>query len=74
MRRQALGELAFQRLGPGQMASHGGVGVGQRIHGTIPLLRSASAKAWTAREQWVLTLPSEQPITAAVSAVSNSSQ
>lgn len=40
----------------------------------IPLAESAVASALVAREQWVLTLPSEQPIAAAVSATSMSSQ
>src|SRR5581483_3579644 len=43
-------------------------------HSLIPLAVSISASAWTAREQWVLTLPSEQPIAAAASATSSSSQ
>jgi hypothetical protein len=43
-------------------------------HGAIPLARRALARAWTALEQWVFTLPSEQPITIAVSATSSSSQ
>ena len=42
--------------------------------GVIPLIRSALANACTALEQCVLTLPSEQPMAAAVSATSNSSQ
>ena len=44
------------------------------LHGSIPFALSALAKACTAREQCVLTLPSEQPMTAAVSATSSSSQ
>src|SRR6185437_8847291 len=43
-------------------------------HGVIPFAFSRSARARTAREQWVFTLPSEQPIAAAVSATSSSSQ
>jgi hypothetical protein len=43
-------------------------------HSFIPLAASISARACTAREQWVLTLPSEHPIAAAVSATSSSSQ
>ena len=43
-------------------------------HGAIPLAFNALASAWTAREQCVLTLPSEHPITEAVSATSSSSQ
>src|SRR5204862_4197948 len=44
------------------------------LHSVIPLAFRAFANACTAREQCVLTLPSEQPITAAVSATSSSSQ
>ena len=44
------------------------------VHSEIPLALSALLKAWTAREQWVLTLPSEHPMAAAVSATSISSQ
>jgi hypothetical protein len=40
----------------------------------MPFAFSAVAKACVAREQCVFTLPSEHPITAAVSATSNSSQ
>ena len=43
-------------------------------HKEMPLALSASANARTAREQCVFTLPSEQPIAAAASATSNSSQ
>ena len=43
-------------------------------HGSIPFIFSAAASVWVAREQCVLTLPSEQPIAAAVSAISMSSQ
>ena len=32
------------------------------VHGAIPFARRAFASACTAREQWVLTLPSEQPM------------
>src|SRR5262249_17228932 len=44
------------------------------VHSSTPLALKAAASACAAREQWVLTLPSEQPMTAAVSATSNSSQ
>ena len=44
------------------------------IHSFIPFADRAVASVWVAREQWVLTLPSEQPIAAAVSATSMSSQ
>ena len=44
------------------------------VHGWIPFAFSALLRAWTAREQCVLTLPSEQPMAAAVSATSMSSQ
>ena len=44
------------------------------VHGVIPFALRAFASACTAREQCVLTLPSEQPIEAAVSATSSSSQ
>ena len=43
-------------------------------HGCNPFAFSALLRAWTAREQCVLTLPSEQPMAAAVSATSMSSQ
>ena len=43
-------------------------------HGCIPFAFSAVLRARTAREQCVLTLPSEQPMAAAVSATSISSQ
>ena len=43
-------------------------------HSETPLAFSIAAKACTAREQWVFTLPSEQPIAAAASATSSSSQ
>ena len=43
-------------------------------HSRTPWAESISANAWTAREQCVFTLPSEQPIAAAVSATSSSSQ
>mmetsp|Transcript_75033 Transcript_75033/g.176107 ORF Transcript_75033/g.176107 Transcript_75033/m.176107 type:complete len:209 (+) Transcript_75033:3420-4046(+) len=45
-----------------------------RLHSVIPFAFRDFASACTAREQCVLTLPSEQPITEAVSATSNSSQ
>jgi len=51
-----------------------GVLASGRGHGAIPLAFNALASAWTAREQCVLTLPSEHPITEAVSATSSSSQ
>jgi hypothetical protein len=44
------------------------------IHREIPFDVRKAAKAWVAREQWVFTLPSEQPITCAVSETSSSSQ
>ncbi|KAI1691121.1 hypothetical protein DdX_22096 [Ditylenchus destructor] len=44
------------------------------VHSDIPLALSALLRAWTAREQWVLNAASEQPIAAAVSATSISSQ
>ena len=44
------------------------------VHKVIPFAFRATASACVAREQWVLTLPSEQPIAAAVSATSMSSQ
>src|SRR5690348_5187469 len=44
------------------------------VHNVIPFALRMSAKAWTAREQCVFTLPSEQPMAAAVSATSSSSQ
>lgn len=44
------------------------------VHNVIPLLFNAAASVWVAREQCVLTLPSEQPIAEAVSATSMSSQ
>ena len=44
------------------------------VHSSMPLALSAAAKVCVAREQCVFTLPSEHPITAAVSATSNSSQ
>src|SRR3954465_7001223 len=47
-----------------------GLEVGVVLHGRIPLAFSALLRAWTAREQCVLTLPSEQPMAAAVSATS----
>lgn len=47
---------------------------GSGAHSVIPLALSACARVWVAREQCVLTLPSEQPIAAAVSATSISSQ
>jgi hypothetical protein len=43
-------------------------------HSVTPLAFSMIDSAWTAREQCVFTLPSEQPIAAAASATSNSSQ
>ena len=44
------------------------------VHSTIPLAFSALLRVCTARKQCVLTLPSEQPMAAAVSATSISSQ
>lgn len=44
------------------------------VHSSIPFCFSMAARAWVAREQWVLTLPSEHPIADAVSATSISSQ
>ena len=84
-RTQALADVVRQRLGTGRKArGHAqaetvvqGIGVLLAVvgvHGRIPLARSALASAWTAREQCVLTLPSEHPMTAAVSATSISSQ
>ena len=46
----------------------------KHVHGLIPFNLNALARALTAREQCVLTLPWEQPIAEAVSAKSNSSQ
>jgi hypothetical protein len=48
--------------------------ISRTIHGLIPFAASAAARVWVAREQWVLTLPSVQPMAAAVSAISNPSQ
>src|SRR6266550_1560242 len=45
-----------------------------RAHSVMPRALSAAAKACAAREQCVFTLPSEQPMTRAVSATSSSSQ
>ena len=54
---------------------HGGEGRFRVLgHGAIPLAFNALASACTAREQCVLTLPSEHPMTEAVSATSSSSQ
>ncbi len=44
------------------------------VHNSMPFALSAAASVWVAREQCVFTLPSEQPIAAAVSAISISSQ
>ncbi len=44
------------------------------VHKVTPLAFSAAASVCVAREQCVLTLPSEQPIASAVSATSMSSQ
>src|SRR5450830_1077672 len=44
------------------------------VHNVSPLAFSASARVWVAREQCVLTLPSEHPIASAVSATSMSCQ
>ena len=48
--------------------------VGLPVHSEIPRDFRALARVWVAREQCVLTLPSEQPMTCAVSATSNSSK
>ena len=48
--------------------------VGANAHRVTPRAFSAAAKACVAREQCVFTLPSEQPMTCAVSATSSSSQ
>ena len=81
---------ARQRCLAGDLEPGGGVGIDARqavieqardplselrvAHRVIPLRSSQCASAWVAREQWVLTLPSEHPIAAAVSATSSSSQ
>ncbi|SMB26301.1 protein of unknown function [Sterolibacterium denitrificans] len=44
------------------------------IHGVIPFDLSAAARVCVAREQCVFTLPSVQPMTVAVSAISMPSQ
>ena len=44
------------------------------IHSVIPFDLRIFANAWVAREQCVFTLPSEHPITLAVSLTSSSSQ
>src|SRR5438552_19169964 len=44
------------------------------VHSVIPFALRTFAKAWVAREQCVFTLPSEHPITLAVSLTSSSSQ
>ena len=49
-------------------------GVAGGVHSVIPLAFSALLRVWMARKQCVLTLPSVQPIAAAVSATSISSQ
>ena len=52
-------------------------GVGLIFHKALPVMPisfSAIANAWVAREQWVLTLPSEQPMSCAVSVTERSSQ
>ena len=68
-RSDASREAGLQHFGGGGV--EGGVLI---IHGCIPFACRALAKACTAREQCVLTLPSEQPMVAAVSATSSSSQ
>ena len=67
--RQARGHRATESLGGGGQALEVGA-----VHSCIPFAFSALLRAWTAREQCVLTLPSEQPMAAAVSATSISSQ
>ena len=76
---QALGDVVWQGRvqASGQPAGHGvmgGQGVGGVFHGWIPLVLRALTKATMAREQCVFTLPSVQPMAAAVSATSSSSQ
>jgi hypothetical protein len=80
---QAFGDVVGQLGGAGCQASGNlaaklvrerGGGVVLVVHACIPFAFSALLRAWTAREQWVLTLPSEQPMAAAVSATSISSQ
>ncbi|MNT40605.1 hypothetical protein D3C72_1769290 [compost metagenome] len=81
---QALGDVIVQiDLGfaqPGGDAAGEDFGVGNllggvwAVHSTIPLALSTLLKVWMARKQWVFTLPSEQPMAAAVSAMSISSQ
>lgn len=44
------------------------------VHGEKPFPFNLAASAFTARKQWVLTLPSLQPMAWAVSATSSSSQ
>ena len=44
------------------------------VHSSMPFALSAAARVCVAREQCVFTLPAEQPIAAAVSAISISSQ
>src|SRR5574344_266224 len=47
-------------------------GRGRGGHSSIPWALRAVLNVCTARKQWVLTLPSEQPMAAAVSATSSS--
>ena len=68
------GDDASREAGLGGFAVGGVGGECVAVHGAIPFALRAFAKACTAREQCVLTLPSEQPIEAAVSATSSSSQ
>jgi hypothetical protein len=61
--RQLVGEGTLQGL-PGLGACPMGL-LGSRegfYHNAIPLAFKACARAWTAREQCVLTLPSEHPM------------
>ena len=66
---QAKGKPRFQRI----ISDNREVLI-EVAHNEIPFVFRAFAKACTAREQCVLTLPSEHPMAAAVSATSNSSQ
>jgi hypothetical protein len=60
---QAGSDLAAETVGNTFGGDAGG-------HNSIPLAFSALLRVWMARKQWVLTLPSEQPMAAAVSATS----
>jgi hypothetical protein len=68
--RQAQGHAASEMLGIAFVRWR----VAVVVHSLIPLAFNALLRAWMARKQWVLTLPSEQPMAAAVSATSISSQ